>query len=146
MAIFRGGLCPDAYGDCDGRMSCDGAVSDVGTGQARERLEGLTERHTIVLGLGPGFNDMLESSCHTYWTTECKTPSCGDLLLAYIGPCVGNRVYYLRQCRPFEATCPECKKTYTYAHPDVGWKNIDRGPIGFVKNRAFLGAIRPQAD
>ncbi len=85
---------------------------------------------------------MPESSCHAYWTTECKTAACGGLLLAYIGPSDNRRIYFLPQCKPFDVTCPECKKTYTYVREAVTWKNIDREPGEFVPNQAFLEAIR----
>lgn len=88
---------------------------------------------------------MPEEPCYNYWTVECKTPSCGGLLLAYIGPYDKRRVFYLPQCRPFEVICPECKNSYTYTRNDVTWKNLPLVPHGFISSQSFLDAIQPEA-
>ena len=88
---------------------------------------------------------MPEEPCYNYWTVECKTPSCGGLLLAYIGQYDKRRVFYLPQCRPFEVICPECKNSYTYTRNDVTWKNLPLVPHGFISSQSFLDAIQPEA-
>jgi hypothetical protein len=93
-------------------------------------------------GLKKGdFSEMAEQPCYTYWTVECKTPSCGGLLLAYIGPFDKRRVLFLPQCRPFEVICPECKNSYTYTRNDVTSKNLALEPKGFIPSQPFLEAI-----
>jgi hypothetical protein len=88
---------------------------------------------------------MPEDPCYTYWTVECKTPSCGGLLLAYVGPYDKRRVYFLPQCRPFDVICPECKTGYTFTCNEVSSKNLTLEPHGFIPSQSFLEAIRPEA-
>jgi hypothetical protein len=91
------------------------------------------------------FSEMAEEPYYTYWTTECKTPSCGGLLLAYIGPFSERRVLFTPQCRPFEVMCPECKSSYTYAGNEVTSKSLALEPKGFIPCKSFLEAVRPEA-
>jgi hypothetical protein len=84
---------------------------------------------------------MGETPCFTYWTVECKTPECGLLVLAVIGPCHLGRISYLERCRDFALTCRKCGQTHTYTGVEVKWKDLAVAPpIDFRPDPAFLGA------
>jgi hypothetical protein len=87
---------------------------------------------------------MGENPCFTYWTVECKTEGCGNLILEVIGRCDLRRVVFLLICRDFEVTCIGCMKTYTYSREDVHPKNLLREPTLADRNSSFQHAIRPE--
>jgi hypothetical protein len=87
---------------------------------------------------------MTEQPCFTYWVVKCKTPDCGKLLLDVVGPCDRRRVLFLERCRDFEVKCSGCMKTYTYSRIEVHEENVYRAPSGFIPDRSFQAAIRPE--
>jgi len=75
------------------------------------------------------------------WVVDCKTPNCGVLVLAVIGPPEPSRIPVFPGCEEFELTCDGCQDLHKYCQTDIRWQNVANLPSGYKPSLTFLRAI-----
>ena len=88
---------------------------------------------------------------YRWWAVDCKTPKCETtigLLPSKSNPAGGLIIpfYILKQCAPFEETCPECGVEHTDYRTKVKQIDSDPPPAGWRPNPEFLKVIEPKEE
>src|SRR5215472_5889595 len=75
------------------------------------------------------------------WVVDCKTPNCGVLVLAVIGPPEPSRIPVFPGCEEFELTCDGCQDLHKYCQTDIRWQNVANLPSGYRPKECKAGFI-----
>ncbi len=76
------------------------------------------------------------------WVVDCKTPNCGVMVLAVIGPPEPYRFPMFLGCDEFEVACDGCHATHKYHEMEVRWENIANLREDYKPSQSFLRACQ----